>query len=115
MNLDSAVLYSNDITQVIPFYVDVLGFTIDTQTERFVSFLFSNGARVGIKNQTEPRELPGHQTAFISVEGIEGIYEQLQEKGVQFHKQLITQPWGKEFSCLDADLNKILFIERPRS
>lgn len=112
MNLDSAVLYSNNIEQVIPFYRDILGFTFDYQTERFVSFLFPNGGRLGIKNKTEEREIPGHQTVFISVEKIEEKWQELKEK-VPVYKELETKPWGKEFSILDPDHNKVLFVERP--
>jgi len=113
MNLDSAIFYSNDIEKIIPFYRDLLGFTFDYQTERFVSFKFPNGARLGIKNQMEEREKPGYQTVFISVTGIEAVYQEMKTKDVRLHKELNEQPWGKEFSILDPDGNKILYVERP--
>lgn len=111
MNLDSAIFYSKDIQQIIPFYCELLGFTLESQTERFVSFIFSNGGRLGIKNQTDERELPGYQTVFISVENIEEKWEFLKGKA-RVYKELQLNPWGKEFSLLDVDGNKILFIER---
>ncbi|MBU6389853.1 VOC family protein [Patescibacteria group bacterium] len=112
MNLDSAIFYSHDIQKVIPFYLDILGFTLDYQNERFVSFQFPNGAKLGIKNQTDEREQPGFQTVFIEVEGIEEVYRAIQGKGIQIYKELIEKPWGKEFSILDPDENKVLYIER---
>lgn len=115
MNLDSAVFYSDDIEKVIPLYRDILKFTIDYHQEgRFVSFIFSNGARLGIKTRREEREIPGHQTAFISVDDIEGEYNRLKKEDVMFAKELVINPWGTEFSVLDADKNKILYIKRPQ-
>ena len=114
MDLDSACFYSNDIDKVIPFYKDALGFSFDHRTERFVSFIFPNGARLGIKNQTEEREKPGFQTVFIKVADVEKIYLELKEKGLEIYKELQERPWGKEFSILDPDKNKILYIQYPK-
>lgn len=112
MNLDSAIFYSHDIKKVIPLYRDILNFQIDYQREdKFVSFIFPNGGRLGIKKQREEREVPGYQTVFVSVENIEEFYDSLRSK-MEMYKELTEQPWGKEFSILDADKNKVLFIER---
>jgi predicted enzyme related to lactoylglutathione lyase len=111
MELESAVFYSNDILKVIPFYTDVLGLKIARQQERFVSFMFSNGVELGIKNQSEEREVPGHQTIFIKSEDIEKDYASIKTRGVVFNKELTEQSFGKELSILDPDGNKILFIQ----
>jgi catechol 2,3-dioxygenase-like lactoylglutathione lyase family enzyme len=113
MNLDSAIFYSNDIEAIIPFYHDTLGFPLEYKTERFISFAFPNGARLGIKNQTKEREVPGYQTAFISVDNIEELYTKHKELGLDFYTELTDNPWGKEYSILDADKNKILFLQKP--
>jgi len=114
MNLDSAVFYSSDADKVVSFYRDTLGFQVDyIQEGRFASFIFPNGARLGIKTSREEREIPGHQTVFISVSNIEKVYELLKSKRLTFNKELNSQSWGKEFSILDPDANKVLFIERP--
>lgn len=115
MNLDSAVFYSNDILKLIPFYRNLLGFKLESQSERFVSFIFPNGGRLGIKNQTEEREVPGYQTVFIRVDNIAPVYDDLKNKSVKFYKELRENPWGKEFSILDPDGNKVLYIERPKN
>lgn len=114
MDLDSAILYSNDIEAVVPFYRDIVGFELEYhQSNRFASFIFPNGARLGIKTKTRDRERPGYQTVFISVhDDIESKYEELRKKDLNFFTQLTEYPWGKEFSILDADNNRILFIKR---
>jgi predicted enzyme related to lactoylglutathione lyase len=114
MNLDSAVFYTNDINTVIPFYRDVLGFTVEyIQEGRFVSFIFPNGARLGIKQKAEDREIPGAQTVFISVESdIEVEYEKLKQAGATVYKELVVQDWGTNFSILDPDNNKVQFVQK---
>ena len=113
MNLDSAIFYSNDIEAVIPFYTDTLGFTLEYKTERFVSFIFPNGAKLGIKNQTKEREIPGYQSVFINVKNIADLYAKHQEMKLDFYTELKDNPWGKDYSILDPDKNKVLFIEKP--
>lgn len=111
--LDSAVFYSNDIEKIIPFYRDILGFQLEYQQEgKFVSFIFPNGGRLGIKTRKEDREVPGHQTVFVGVDNIEQLYEDLKKKNTNFAKQLTEVPWGKEVSVLDEDGNKIEYIQR---
>lgn len=114
MDLDSAIFYSQDIEKVIPFYVDILGFKVEYhRPKEFVSFMFANGVRLGIKTKTRDREKPGHQTVFIATKEIEKVYADLGQKKVNFFSKLIEQPWGKEFSLLDSDDNRILFVQRP--
>jgi len=112
MNLESAVFYSHDILKVIPFYTEVLGLIIERQQERFVAFDFDNGVQLGIKNQSEEREMPGCQTIFIKSDNIESQFAEMKSKNVSFYKELAEHPWGCEFSILDPDGNKILFIKR---
>lgn len=113
MNLNSAIFYSHNIEAVIPFYRDTLGFELEYQTERFVSFVFPNGACLGIKNQTKEREVPGYQTVFISVGDIESLYAEHRKLSLDFYTELMEYPWGKEYSILDVDRNKVLFLQKP--
>lgn len=114
MKLDSAVFYSADLDSVINFYRDRLGFDVEyTQEGKFISFIFENGARLGIKKAVEEREVPGAQTVFVGVTDIGSLYGKLRGGGVEILKELIDQPgFGKNFSILDPDRNKIQFVER---
>ena len=113
MNLDSAVFYTNDLPKVIEFYENTLDFKLEYKTENFVSFIFPNDARLGIKQKAEEREVPGDQTVFISLDtGIEDLYQSLKLKNVSIYKELIVQEWGKNFSILDPDSNKVQFVEK---
>ena len=110
MNFDSAIFYSYDVNASVRFYVEVIGLTLEYQSgDVFASFLFPNEVRLGIKKKTDDREIPGAQTVFIGVDDIEEIYKKFKESKQRFFKDLTSQTWGKEFSILDPDDNKILF------
>lgn len=112
MKLHSAVFYSKDITILKEFYVDFLEATLEYQTgERFISFVFENGYRLGIKKADKEREVPGSQTIFVEVPHIDNWYKKAQDYKQNIYKELVEQSWGKSFSVLDPDGNKIEFIE----
>ena len=115
MNLDSAVFYTNDIDRAVEFYRDILDCTLEYQNgKQYASFIFLNNARVGIKSKTHEREVPGAQTVILAVDaGIEHLYQSLLQKHVVVYKELSDQEWGKNFSILDTDRNKVEFVQRP--
>jgi len=113
MKLDSTILYSDNISKVAGFYQDVIGLELDyRQGDKYVSFKFSNGVKLGIKKAVEEREKPGAQTFFIGVDNVNEVYESIKEKGVEIYKELTDESWGKEFSILDPDKNKVEFVQR---
>lgn len=113
MKLDSAVFYSNDINKATEFYKDIVGLKLDyRQDDKYVSFWFENGVRLGIKKTTKDKENPGFQTIFIATDEVRSLFTNLKEKNVVFEKELVEQSWGTEFTILDPDENRVLFIQR---
>ncbi len=112
MKLDSAVFYTNTLSQALAFYKDTLGWSLEyIQEGRFASFVFEN-ARLGIKQAKEEREIPGHQTVFLACEDIEEEYKNIQSRNIPILKDLTREDWAINFSILDPDGNKILFVKR---
>ena len=115
MKLHSAVFYSKDLSPLKEFYVDFLGAKVERETEgKFISFMFENGCRLGIKVGDKPREIGGHGTIFVEVSDIEDWYKKAASSNRNIYKHLVVQPWGKSFSILDADDNKVEFIEESK-
>lgn len=115
MNLDSAVIYTNDAQVSAQFYQD-LGLTLlDSKSSDFATLSFGNDVKLSIKKSSEPRECPGCQTVFISANNIEEVFANVQEKKLNIRKPLEERPWGKEFSVWDPDMNKVTFIKRNPS
>lgn len=117
MNIDSAVFYSNDIEKVILFYREIVGLELEYQQgDKYVSFLFTNGVRLGIKRAIEEREIPGAQTGFIATDDIEELYSKLQKENVEIIKELqYNEGFGQNFSILDPDKNKVQFVKRDQN
>ena len=115
MKLDSALVFTNDIKKSVEFYKNIIGLEVDYVQERFASFFFENGVRLGTKVPTKDREVPGHQTIFIEAGDIQDMLRDMKAKDLPLYEDLgEIKGWGKYFSILDPDGNKILFIEHKK-
>ena len=113
MKLDSVIFFTNNLNQSVHFYVEVIGLELEYQQgDAYASLLFENGVRLGIKSPTDIRETPGSQTLFIKTGNISILYQSIQDKGVDIYTELKQKDYGSEFSILDPDGNKVLFIKR---
>jgi predicted enzyme related to lactoylglutathione lyase len=112
MKLHSAVFYSNNLEPLKTVYCDFIGAEVERETpNKFISFIFENGFRLGIKVGDKPREIGGHGTIFVEVPDIDSWYSKAVDTHKEIYKHLVEQPWGKSFSILDSDGNKIEFLE----
>jgi len=115
MKLHSAIFYSKDFQPLKEFYVNFLGAKVESENgDKFISFIFDNGVRLSIKVGDKPREIGGHGTIFVEVEDIDNWYKKAVETNKEIYKQLVEQPWGKSFSLLDVDGNKVEFVEEAK-
>ncbi|RJO61428.1 VOC family protein [candidate division WS5 bacterium] len=114
MKLDSAVFFTKDIERAVEFYRDKMGFKVEYINLNFASFIFPNEARLGIKTPTKDREIPGHQTVFISTDHIEEELDKIKSNTKLYEELSELAGWGKYFSILDLDGNKVLFIEHEK-
>lgn len=115
MDFDSAIFYTNDIKRIRDFYENVVGLKFDYQDgDHFVSFIFPNGAKLGINKSVLEREKPGVQTIFIRTDDVKKEYEKYKKLGFEFYEPYKEYHWGTYFAILDPDGNKIGFIQPPK-
>lgn len=112
MKLDSVVFYSDDLEKVVDFYQNIIGLQLESQNEQYVSFKLENGVSLGIKKREDEREVPGHQTLIISTDNINILYKKFKKKNLEFYEELKDYFWGRHFSILDPDKNKVEFVQR---
>lgn len=113
MNIDTVIFYTNDLDKVIRFYQEKIGLELEfKQGNKFASFMFENNVRLGVKMKAEDRETPGSQTIIVCPRDIQAKYIELKDKGLEFSKPLTEEDWGIEFSLLDPDENKVVFINQ---
>lgn len=109
MKVHSVIFYTNDISNVKAFYLEIIGLSLDYERSNYISFNFPDGIKLGIKLHTEDREIPGAQTVFLETENIDEVYKRLKEMKVTFSKELKEEKWALEFAVLDPDGNKLTF------
>jgi len=113
MKLDSAIFYTTSINKIANFYTNLIELKVEYRDgDDYVSFLFDNGVRLGIKKANIDREKVGSQSIIVQVENIEDIYQKLRQKDINFCEKLSKESWGITFSIFDLDNNKIEFLER---
>ena len=106
-----------DIDHSIEFYTKKLGFDVDFRYEDFYAGIIKDGYSIHLKvNRSSIEERENRRTnddldIIFSVDGIEGLYEELLNKSVEFIQLLRDMPYGKEFYVADPDGNIIAFLE----
>jgi predicted enzyme related to lactoylglutathione lyase len=112
-NLDSTVLYTNNISVAVDYYTNKIELNLEyRQNDKYASFIFDNNVRLGIKKASEEREKPGSQTFFLAVNDANSEYVKAKQKDLNIDKELTDEDWGLEFSVLDPDGNKIEFLQK---
>lgn len=112
MKLHSAVFYSKDLNALITFYTDFLNAKIEARQEnRFMYVRLEDDSRIAIKVGSQDREVPGHQSLFVEVPNMDDWYKKALDQNINIYKHLKDEPWGKEFSVLDPDGNKVVFYQ----
>lgn len=110
--LDAVIFYTNDLGEAVKFYTEQIGLKLEYKSgDKYASFLFDNGVKLGIKRASEEREVPGAQTFFLATENAEAEYEKVQKKGLKIRKELVEEEWAIEFSIVDPDGNKIEYVQ----
>jgi uncharacterized glyoxalase superfamily protein PhnB len=99
------------------FFVNVLGFQRDFGDESDVwSFLSRDSFKVMLGECPGDRpasELGSHSyVAYVTVEGLDALYEEVAVRGAEVISEPTTEPWGmREFSIRTPDGHRIRFGE----
>ena len=106
-----------DVDRSIEFYTKKLGFDVDFRYEDFYAGIIKDGYSIHLKvskpsiEQRESRRNSEDLDIIFSVDGIEGLYEQLSNRSVEFSQSLRDMPYGKEFYVADPDGYIIAFLQ----
>ena len=105
-----------DIEDSIAFYTKKLGFDVDFRYEDFYAGIIKDGYSIHLKvgrslGQRENKRIMEDLDIVFSVDNIEGLYEELSNKSVEFTQPLREMPYGREFYVADPDGHIIAFLE----
>lgn len=109
------VLAVQNLAASVDYYSEKLGFTTDWaydgwQQMRRGPIVVMLGECAEDRSAFETRN--HSYFAYIQVEGVDALHEELSEKGVQIHYPLGSKPWGmREFGIITLDGHRIMFGE----
>ena len=112
-----SVLAVRDLQASTRFYIDVLGFRRDFGDESGDwSFLSRDAFKVMLgecPDEKPASELGDHSyVAYLVVEGVDQLYEEVAKRGAEIISGPTTEPWGlREFTIRTPDGHRIRFGE----
>ena len=108
----------DDLDRAIAYYVDKLGFTLDFKYQSFYASVSRDGLAIHLKHapkspaEREHRKQNEHLDAYISVEGVRGLFSELEKRGARVLAPVREQPWGcRDFYVEDPDGYILCFSE----
>jgi catechol 2,3-dioxygenase-like lactoylglutathione lyase family enzyme len=111
-------LFVSDVAAACSFYEEKLGFSVAFAYGEppFYAQVCRGGARLNLRFLAEPAIDPALQereqllSATIALDVAEPLFREYGRKGVDFHQELRSEPWGAQtFVVSDPDGNLILF------
>jgi catechol 2,3-dioxygenase-like lactoylglutathione lyase family enzyme len=114
-------LFVADVTRAAAFYVDKLGFTVTYLYGEppFYGLVERDHAGLNLRCVERPaidpalRERESLLSANIPVDGVEALFAEFQDRGVDVAQPLTRQPWGaSDFIVRDPDGNLVCFASR---
>ena len=108
----------DDLDRAIAYYCDQLGFELDFKYQDFYASVTRDGFAIHLKcapqlpQAREHREQNEHLGAHIAVEGVRGLFDELQKRKARVTKPLEQEPWAcLDFYVEDPDGNILCFSE----
>ena len=87
--IHSVVIWTEDMSRLLPFYRDVLGLKPQMENEGFVAFEASSGAALALGAHSEVKgrsQDPYRMMVDLQVDDCQAEYERLSKQGVEFLK-----------------------------
>jgi len=109
------ILAVNDFDSAIKFFIEKLGFTLENTIGGW-AFLHLDSFYLMVgdcQGEATAKDTNNHSLfAYVNCEGIDELYSQYQERGVEFKQKIKDKPWGlREFEVETPEGHRILFGE----
>jgi catechol 2,3-dioxygenase-like lactoylglutathione lyase family enzyme len=97
----------SDVPAGVAYYRDVLGFDVNYQQDD-LGVMDRDNVRLLLIARTERHK--GIGSAYVYVENVDALYDELRRKGANVQGEPVSWPWGlREFRVLDLEGNEISF------
>jgi predicted enzyme related to lactoylglutathione lyase len=114
-SLQGAIVWTDDVRRLLPFYRDLLGFRPQFEGDGFVAFEGSGGPQLGLGKHSDvsgKSKDPFRMMLNVSVADCKAEYERLKAAGVEFIRE--PSPEGEDLimaTLLDPDGNVIQLMQ----
>ena len=116
LNRFAFISYSvSNLEQSIIFYRDLIGLNLLISNDSWAEFNV-DGQRLAIHKKKDDKILNvnSEATVYFEANPIENIVETLKLKGIKFHGEIDTHPYGKLIIFHDLDRNSLGLYEPPK-
>lgn len=107
------VLAVPNLAASVAYYTEILGLSVDFTAPGW-AFLSRGSFRLMLGECTDA--MPAHETGdhsyfvYVTVEGIDDLYDEVVRKGATLTQRLADKPWGmREFGVRTPDGHRIMF------
>lgn len=118
VNKTQHVLAVNDLEAAEKYFVEKLGFTLSSRVDGWLFLNLSNFYLIvgDCKGEVLARETGNHSYfAYVNCEGIDELFNEYQERGVEFTQRISDKPWGlREFGVVTPEGHRIMFGQNIR-
>ena len=107
----------SDIKHSIEFYTKKLGFSLEFFYEDFYAGIIKDGCCIHLKSGKPSREERENKKEnndvdiVFSVENVDILYEELNNRSFNIIQSLCDQPYGREFYITDPDGYILAFLQ----
>jgi predicted enzyme related to lactoylglutathione lyase len=114
----SAIIWTEDVARLVPFYRDTLGLKVQMDTPGFVVFEAESGAQLCVGSHSEVKgqsREPNRVMIDLTVDDCRAEYNRLSAKGVQFVREP-SQDQNDGFTIAtmqDPDGNTLQLFQTP--
>ena len=113
--IHSVVIWTEDVSRLLPFYRDVLGLKPEMETAGFVVFEASSGAALALGTHSEVKGCsrdPYRVMVDLNVDDCQAEYERLSKQGVEFVRTPSDEGDGAVIATLlDPDGNVLQLFQ----
>lgn len=112
--IHSVVIWTEDVSRLLPFYRDVLGLKPQMENEGFVAFEASSGAALALGAHSEVKGRsrdPYRMMVDLQVDDCQAEYERLSKQGVEFVRAPSKENDVTIATFLDPDGNMLQLFQ----
>jgi len=107
----------SDVARSVAFYCDQLGFTVEQQHGTSFALVRLGEGTIGLLHgdlSRWPAEARNQMHIELTTDDLDGLYAELQAKGVQFTEPPHDAPWERSMTTRDPDGYQVEFAQGLR-